>query len=367
MSRVLLTGAGGFIGRHALAPLAAAGMEVHATTSSRPPADAPAGVRWHRADLLAPHTAEDLAREVRPSHLLHFAWCTQPGLYWTASENLDWVGASLRLLRAFGEAGGRRAVIAGTCAEYAWERRTHCVEERPEESAGAPARAGTPLGAGSPSAADGPWPPGTPRTPATPYGAAKHGLHVVADAWARQAGVALAWGRIFNVYGPHEHPDRLVGGLARALLRGEPAACSHGTQLRDYLYAPELGAAFAALLASEVGGPLNMASGEAVRIEEIVAAVAAATGRPDLVRRGARPAGQGQPDSLTADVRRLREEVGWTPTVSLHDGVSRTVDWWRRTLAAQPPRGVSCTRSPDARPEVASGPVATAGQAGGAR
>ncbi|MFI5004192.1 MAG: NAD-dependent epimerase/dehydratase family protein [Solirubrobacterales bacterium] len=306
MSCVLVTGAGGFIGRHALAPLAATGMEVHAITSSRPPAGAPAGVRWHRADLLAPHAAADLAREVRPSHLLHFAWCTQPGLYWTASENLDWVQASLRLLRAFGKAGGRRAVFAGTCAEYAWGRRTHCVEERPAVS-------------------------GTPTAPATLYGAAKHGLHVVADAWARQTGMALAWGRIFSVYGPHEHPDRLVGGLARALLRGEPAACSHGRQLRDYLYAPELGAAFAALLASEVTGALNMASGEPVRVEEVVAAVAAAAGRPDLVRRGARPGGQGEPDSLTADVRRLRDEVGWAPTVGLHEGVSRTVDWWRQT------------------------------------
>jgi nucleoside-diphosphate-sugar epimerase len=306
MSRVLLTGAGGFIGRHALAPLAAAGMEIHATTSSRRPAGAPAGVRWHRADLLAPHAAADLAREVRASHLLHFAWCTQPGVYWTASENLDWVQASLRLLRAFGEAGGRRAVIAGTCAEYAWGRRTHCVEERPGVS-------------------------GTRLAPATLYGAAKHGLRIVADAWARQAGIALAWGRIFSVYGPHEHPDRLVGSVAGALLRGEPAACSHGTQLRDYLYAPELGGAFAALLESEVRGPLNMASGKPVCIEEIVAEVAAATGRPDLVRRGARPAGQREPDSLTADVRRLRDEVGWTPTVGLHEGVSRTVDWWRRT------------------------------------
>jgi nucleoside-diphosphate-sugar epimerase len=323
MRRVLLTGAGGFIGRHTLQPLLAAGMEVHALTSARPPADVPAGVRWHRADLLTPEAPADLVYEIRPSDLLHLAWYTQPGLYWTASENLDWVQASLRLLRVFGEAGGRRAVLAGTCAEYTWGRRTHCVEERPVN-------------------------PGTPTAPATLYGAAKSAVHVVAEAWARQAGVALAWGRIFNVYGPHEHPDRLVAGLARALLRGEQATCSHGAQLRDYLYAPELGAAFVALLASEVDGALNMASGEPVRVAEVIAAIAAATGRPELVRRGARPSGGGEPESLTADVGRLREEVGWAPAVGLREGVSRTVEWCRRTLAAEPPPDAAPARAGDA-------------------
>ena len=92
----------------------------------------------------------------------------------------------------------------------------------------------------------------TPLTPDTLYGTAKHALHVIADAWARQVGVELAWGRVFHLYGPHEHPDRLVPGLARAMLRGEIAPCSHGRQVRDFLYVPELGDAFAALLASGV-------------------------------------------------------------------------------------------------------------------
>jgi nucleoside-diphosphate-sugar epimerase len=310
MSRVLVTGASGFIGRHALAPLAAAGFEVHAVTSSRPPADAPAGVLWHRADLLAPDDAASLVGEVRPTHLLHFAWYTRPGAYWTASENLDWVAASLRLLRAFGEAGGRRAVVAGTCAEYAWGPRTHCVEERPATA-------------------------GTPTVLATLYGAAKCGLRTTADAWARQVGVAFAWGRIFNVYGPAEHPDRLVAGLARALLKGEPAVAPDERKVRDYLYAPDLGAAFAALLASDVVGPVNMASGVPVRLAEIVAATVAATGRADLVRAGAPVTGREEPVEITADVRRLRTEVGWTPTVGLRDGIARTVDWQRRALAAE--------------------------------
>lgn len=309
MSRVLVTGASGFVGRHTLAPLRDAGYEVHAVSSRAAPAGgSPATVHWHHADLLAPAAAAELIASVRPSHLLHFAWCTEPGVYWTTLENIAWVQSSLSLLRAFGEAGGRRAVLAGTCAEYAWAPSTHCIEE-----------------------GDG----ATPLHPATLYGAAKHGLHVVAEGWARQSGVSLAWGRIFFLYGPHEHPKRLVSAVARALLCGEEAPCSHGRQVRDFLGTPEAGGAFAALLRSEVTGPVNIASGESVSLAEVVETLARTAGRPDLLRLGALPANPSEPQRLTADVRRLREEVGWSHTISLREGLERTVEWWRNTLAEE--------------------------------
>ena len=348
MSRVLVTGAGGFIGRHTLVPLAAAGFEVHAATS-RPLEDGfpaaparPGGgaeesdgalrelaprVRWHRADLLAPGAAAALVEEVEPTHLLHMAWYTEPGVYWSALKNLDWLPASLQLLRAFGERGGRRAVLAGTCWEYAWELRTHCVEEAPE-----PVADGAERGVADGSA---PGRPPTEMRPATLYGAAKHALHVVAERWAAQTGVELAWGRIFYTYGPHEHPARLVSAVARALLRGEEVPCTHGTQVRDYLYVLELGAAFAALLDSAVAGAVNMACGEPVRLADVVAAIAIAAGRPELVRLGALPQRAGEPERLTADVERLRVEVGWRPSIGLAEGAARTVAWWRGALAAE--------------------------------
>jgi nucleoside-diphosphate-sugar epimerase len=297
---VLVTGATGFVGRMALAPLRERGFDVVALTSradaGRPDVD---GVRWHVADLLAADGAQAAIAEVTPSHLLHLAWYAEPGAFWHAPENLRWVEASLRLLRAFHDAGGRRAVLAGTCAEYAWADETHCVEGV------------------------------TALEPATLYGTSKHALRLVSESYAAGAGLSFAWGRIFFVFGPFEHPARLVSSVARALTRGDQAPTSKGEQVRDFLSNVELGDAFAAVVASDVEGALNMASGEPVRIRELVEHVADAAGRPDLLRLGERSAAPGEPAALTADVTRLRNDVGWAPSRSLRAQVDQTVAWWR--------------------------------------
>jgi nucleoside-diphosphate-sugar epimerase len=278
VKRVLVTGSGGFIGRGTLAPLAARGYEVHRSTG----------------DLLAPGGPERVIEAVRPTHLLHLAWNAKPGEFWTTPENLDWVAASLRLLRAFSDAGGERAVFAGTCAEYAWEDSTHCVE-------------------GS-----------TPLVPATLYGTAKDALRRVAE----RSDVSVAWGRVFFVFGPHEHPARLASSVASALVRGEPAETSPGTQIRDFLYSEDLADAFVALLDSPVEGAVNLASGDPRPLHEIVTLFGEAAGRPDLLRIGARPSNPSEPASLTASVDRLRDEVGWTPPHTLEQRVADTVAWW---------------------------------------
>lgn len=302
MSIVLVTGASGFIGRSTLAPLAAAGLEVHAV-SRRPPApDATPGVHWHRADLLSEVSSRELVSRVAPTHLLHLAWFAEPGAFWRSSENLRWVEGSLRLLRAFAERGGRRAVLAGSCAEYRWEDRTVCVERA------------------------------TACQPATLYGASKHALHLIASRYAEEVGMSLGWGRVFFVFGPHEHPARLAGSVARALALGEEAPCSYGEQLRDFLYSEDLASAFVALLRSPVEGPVNLASGWPVRVRGLVESLAIAAQRPELIRLGARPASPGEPAELIADVTRLRDEVGWTPPATLEQRAADTIAWWRTEL-----------------------------------
>jgi nucleoside-diphosphate-sugar epimerase len=297
LSRGLVTGATGFIGRHTLTRLAERGFEVHAVARSAPADRSEA--TWHTTDLLEPGAPESLVRATRPSHLLHLAWFATPGEFWSSPENNRWLEESTNLIRAFAAAGGERVVVAGTCAEYDWGSGL-CVEGE------------------------------TRLEPATLYGRCKHLLHERTVEIAREAGIAAAWGRSFFVYGPGEHPNRLVASVIRSLMRGEEARCTHGQHVRDFLHVEDVADAFAALLDSEAAGAINVASGTPTRVRDLVELIADAVGRRELLRFGAVPTPPGEPSVLVADVRRLRDELGWVPRLSLEEGVMQTVDWWRR-------------------------------------
>jgi nucleoside-diphosphate-sugar epimerase len=156
----------------------------------------------------------------------------------------------------------------------------------------------------------------------------------VASAYAAQAGLSLAWGRIFFPYGPREQPQRLVASVIAALLRREPVRCSHGNQYRDFLHVEDCGEAFAALLDGSVEGPVNIASGEPVTIRTIVQTIQSLIPGTDAVpiAFGAIPTPADDPPLLVADVRRLAGEVGWTPRFTLHEGLTRTVAAWQARM-----------------------------------
>ena len=283
--RVLVTGGSGYLGQRTVSQLIARGADVHAVSRSA-------------VDLLAPDTAEALIAAVRPDALVHFAWNATPGEYWTTPENVAWRDATARLARAFFAAGGTHFVGAGTCAEYSWTTGEPLNERRSETR------------------------------PATLYGQCK------IDAWrevahaAEAAHASAAWGRIFNVFGGDEHPSRLVPSVARSLLRNEPALCTHGEQVRDFLHVDDVADAFATLATQpDVRGPINIASGTPTRVRDLVEGLATRLGHPELVRYGARP--MLEPMSITADVSRLRDEVRWRPKITLDQGLEKAARFWR--------------------------------------
>ena len=291
LKRVLVTGAGGFIGRASLPALAARGYEIHPARG---------------VDLRDPGAAVALLEAVAPTHLLHFAWVTTPGLYWTSPENRSWLEAGRALLRAFAAGGGVRAVCAGSCAEYDWSGDGVCRES------------------GSPLADAGAAAP-------TPYAACKIALQRDLQAHCAAGSFSGAWGRIFFQYGPHEHPQRLVPTVIQSLLAGREAACSAGGQVRSFLHVDDVGDAFAALLDSELQGPVNIGSAERVSVADLAGRIAAQLGRPDLLRLGAKPAPLGEPALLVPDVARLHGELGWRARYDLDAGLAATIRWWRES------------------------------------
>ena len=298
MKRVLLTGASGFIGRHCLAGLHQRGFEIHAV-DIQPLAPTTGEINWHKIDLLNHSQAKMLLEHLRPTHLLHFAWFTAHGEYWHSIKNVPWVQASLELVQQFWHYGGRRAVIAGTCAEYDWQY-GYCTEQT------------------------------TPLNPKTLYGICKDALRRIIAGFSEQTGLSSAWGRVFFLYGPHEPPSRLIPAVIQALLKGETARCSHGRQIRDFLYVQDVAEAFVTLLDSDITGPVNIASGSPIPLNKIILAIAEKLARPDLVQFGAIAPQPNEPRVLFADNNRLLNELRWTPLYSLEQGLDHTIKWWQK-------------------------------------
>jgi len=307
---VLVTGAGGFIGRWAIPTLIERGYTVHAIVgrvAAHPAPDEIAGARLHWVDLFDGAAVQALLATVAPSHLLHFAWVATPGLYWHSPDNHRWLRASERLAADFRAAGGVRAVMAGTSAEYDWSRVGVCDEH------------GSPLADESGAVI-------------SPYAECKLALQRSLERRGADDGFSTAWGRLFFQYGPGEHPDRLLASVVIRLLKGRPAPCTHGRQIRSFLHVADVGSAFAALLDSAVEGPVNIGSDQSMSNAELLAEVGEQIGRPDLLQLGARSAPADEPALLVPVVLRLQNEVGWRPRFTLRTGIADSIAWWRRHL-----------------------------------
>jgi nucleoside-diphosphate-sugar epimerase len=288
VERVLVTGASGFIGRHMPALLQARGFETHITARGTLPETA--GVTAHGVDLLRQDEAQRLIKDLRPDIIIHTAWYVAHGRFWTAPENTDWLEASTALAAYAAEAGARRFVGIGTCAEYATDTGDDAY----------------------------PWPETRPIAPATPYGEAKAAfarrLAEIAEARAR---FSFAWARLFHLFGPGENPARLVPSIMLALREGREAQCGSGRPVRDFISTQNAAAAITALATSQVTGPVNIASGAPISIAAMARLIAHISGRPYLLRLGALPDRPNEPPYMVAHTGRLRREVGFTAPVSL--------------------------------------------------
>jgi len=300
--RVLVTGSGGFIGSRVTKALAQGGHSVCAIerpeASIERLADCISRIRLVRTDLRDAQAVHELLREVRPECAIHLAWYAIPGKYWTALENLDCVSMTLSLAQSLAQAGCRRLVGVGSCAEYDWDY-GFLSESR------------------------------TPLRPKTLYGVCKNATRMLLEAFCERTSISFAWTRLFYLYGQAEEPSRLVPSVTLALLRGEVARCTEGRQLRDFLHVEDVAAAICAVAASDCQGTFNIGSGEPVSVRTIVEIIGKTLDRSDHIAYGAIPGDPNDPPLLVADVHRLRDEVGWRPSFPLEEALPRTVRWWK--------------------------------------
>jgi len=262
VTTVLLTGASGFVGRQVLRALAARGAVVWAVArrgSVFAPEDRARIERMVTTDDLFAESAEWWARACEGVDVVvHVAWYAEPGRYVESPLNMECLVGTLQMARGAAQAGVRRFVGIGSCAEYDTSVGTLTVD--------------------------------TPLRPRSPYAAAKAAAFLALSEWLPTQGVTFAWCRLFYLYGEGEDQRRLVPYVRSQLEAGQVAELTTGTQIRDFLDVRDAGGRIADVALGDEEGPINVCSGVPVTVRELVERIADEVGRRDLLAFGARAA-----------------------------------------------------------------------------
>ena len=312
MSRVLVTGAAGFIGSHVVDRLLADGHEVVGVDSftgyyprarklrNLRSASLEDGFRLVEGDLLG-LDLRTLLRGV--DGVVHLAG--EPGVRRSWADFDVYmernVRATQRLLEAVWRAGTPRLVHASSSSVYGPDR-------------------------GDPTGED------AARKPASPYGLSKLAAEELVGLYARERGVPATVLRYFTVYGPRQRPEMAVSRFIFAASRGRPVKVyGDGEQIRELTYVSDAVGATVAGLEAAPGGTYNIGGGARASVNELLGYVGRALGVRVQALYG--PAAEGDVRSTWADSGRARE-LGYRPRIGLEEGTAAQAEWVLRESPA---------------------------------
>ncbi|HSD41740.1 MAG TPA: UDP-glucose 4-epimerase GalE [Burkholderiales bacterium] len=321
MSTILVTGGAGYVGSHACKALAAAGhTPVVYDNLSRGHREF---ARWgplEVGDIGDAARLDAVFARHRVDAVMHFAALayvgesvSEPALYYRNN-----VGGTLELLEAMRRAGVRRLVFSSTCATYGVPERMPITEDLPQQ-------------------------------PINPYGMSKLVVERMLRDYDAAYGLRSVSLRYFNAAGcdpdgevgeDHDPETHLIprvlmaadGALPHVEIFGTDYSTPDGTCLRDYVHVADLAEGHVQALGYlERGGAttaINLGTGRAFSVREVIAAAERVTGRRVPVREAARRAGD--PPVLVADAARARAVLGFAPRFTEIEPIVETAWRWHK-------------------------------------
>ncbi len=175
------------------------------------------------------------------------------------------------------------------------------------------------------------WGNVNPIGPRGVYDEAKRFAEALTMAYRRAHGVDTRIVRIFNTYGPRMRPGdgRVVSNFIVQALRREPITVyGDGGQTRSFCYVEDEVEGIFRLFASDVSEPINIGNPREFTVSELAELVLELTGSSSQIRY--LPLPEDDPKTRKPDITRARELLGWQPEISLREGLSRTIEYFRR-------------------------------------
>jgi nucleoside-diphosphate-sugar epimerase len=168
-----------------------------------------------------------------------------------------------------------------------------------------------------------------PVNPSTPYGASKAAADRLAYSYWKSYGVRVAIARLFTTYGPRHTYDVIPVFIKRVLSSKPPIIHGTGNATRDFLYIDDAvgGLLLIGSRKEAVGEVFNFGTGKTTRISELAEIILQLSGsnlHPEYTE--ARPGGR---DTICCNFEKARRSLNWNPLVSLHDGLKRTICWYK--------------------------------------
>ena len=180
------------------------------------------------------------------------------------------------------------------------------------------------------------WGNVNPIGPRACYDEGKRAAETLFFDYHRQHGLKIKVARLFNTYGPrmHPHDGRVVSNFVVAALSDRPLPVyGEGTQTRSFQYIDDLIEGLLALMHSPDGvtGPINLGNPGEFTIAELANLVIEQTGSSGGIEY--LPLPQDDPVRRQPDITRAKQVLGWEPTIPLADGLARTIEYFRTSLA----------------------------------
>ena len=172
--------------------------------------------------------------------------------------------------------------------------------------------------------------------PISPYGVTKLCCEHLARAYVRSFGLDAVVLRYFNAFGPRQRPDMAFARIVNALAEGGTFELyGDGTQSRSFTYVSDVVSATVAAMERGTAGTFNVGGGTEATLLETIAILEGVAGRKLDVVEG--PAVPGDQRRTCADTTRIRDEIGWTPRVTLEQGLQAQWEWVSGSLADREP------------------------------